>query len=219
MNIPIFIVKKIMGRDSLFQRVKNSIRGQKSSFCSRSTSVTLLESGRAIPRNLVVNYIDCGGYQKVVNYEEVLRNNNYIPDCVQGGCPISIINGGDIVFPVDPYFNDGGTPIEPQPTQSYKSFVQYGTTNCDTPPPPSVTSIILTPCNLLGENYIVDPTGYDGLMQGGVYLIQLNPLSPLGVSPQVQCYTVGEQTGISAEYNIIGQVENVGDCYMCRKKQ
>ena len=111
MNIPIFIVKKIMGRDSLFQRVKNSIRGQKSSFCSRSTSVTLLESGREIPVNLVVNYIDCDNKQKVVNYEEVLRNNNYIPDCVQGGCPISITDDNK---------------------SSYKSFVQFGTTDCNT---------------------------------------------------------------------------------------
>ena len=205
-----------MGRDSLFQRVKNSIRGQKSSFCSRSTSVTLLGGGQFIPFNLVVNYIDCDNKTKTVSYQEVLGNNNYIPDCVQGGCPISITNGGDIV-PVNPYFNGGEIPIEPQPTQSYKSFVQYGTTDCNTPPP-SGNNIILQPCGFIGEGFIVDPTGYDGLMQGGVYLIQLNPLSPLGVSPQVQCYTVGGQTGLSAEYNIIGQVDNVGDCNGCRRQ-
>jgi hypothetical protein len=192
LNIPIFIVKKIMGRDSLFQRVKNSIRGQKSSFCSRATSVTLLESGREIPVNLVVNYIDCDNKQKVVNYEEVLRNNNYIPDCVQGGCPISITDDNK---------------------SSYKSFVQFGTTDCNTPP--SSMSVILQPCSR-GESYIVDPTGYN-LTQGGVYNIQL---TPLGGNPLVitQCYTVGPQTDQQASYNITGQVENVGDCNMCGRQ-
>jgi len=132
LNIPIFIVKKIMGRDSLFQRVKNSIRGQKSSFCSRATSVTLLESNQLIPFNLVVNYIDCDSKQKVVNYQEVLRNNNYIPDCVQGGCPISITDeGGFSSVDQREFIPDGGTPIEPKPKQSYKTFVQYGTTDCN----------------------------------------------------------------------------------------
>jgi hypothetical protein len=169
-----------MAIDNLFQRVQDSVRAQKSSFCSRATSVTLLESGRAIPRSLVVNYIDCDNKQKVVNYQEVVMNNNYIPDCVQGGCPISVTNGGDFssVDPKDPisvnvgeFIPDGGTPIEPQPTQSYKSFVQYGTTDCNTPPPSSM-SVILQPCNLIGESFIVDPTGYN-LTQGGVYNIQL----------------------------------------------
>jgi len=76
--------------------------------------------------------------------------------------------------------------------------------------------VILTPCSR-GESYIVDPTGYN-LTQGGVYNIQLTPLSPFGVSPQVQCYTVGEQTNQQASYNITGQVENVGDCNMCGRQ-
>jgi len=204
-----------MGKENLFQRVKNSIRGQKSSFCSRSTSVTLLDSGQVIPVYLVVNYIDCDNKQKVVNYEEVRRNNNYIPDCVQGGCPISITNGGDFSVNVGGFIPDGEIPIGPQPTQSYKSFVQYGTTDCNTPPP--VTSIILQPCNLGGDSYIVDPTGYSGLSQGDVYNIQL---TPLGDNPLVitQCYTVGPQTNQQASYNIIGQVDNVGDCNMCRRQ-
>lgn len=201
-----------MGRDSLFQRVKNSIRGQKSSFCSRSTSVTLLDSDRLIPRGLVVSYIDCDSKTRIIPYEEVLFNNNYITDCVQGGCPISITNGGDIV-PVNPYFNGGGTPIEPQPTQSYKSFVQYGTTNCDTPPPSSM-SVILQPCSR-AESYIVDPTGYD-LTQGSVYQIQLNPLdgNPLVIT---QCYTVGPQIDQRAGYNITVPISEKGSCMECGK--
>lgn len=178
----------------LIQRVQDSVRSQKSSFCSRATSVTLLGGDRLIPRVLVVSYIDCDSITRIIPYEEVLRNNNFIPDCVQGGCPISVTDDNKL---------------------SYQSFVQYGTTNCETPPP-SGNNIILTPCNQIGESFIVDPTGYN-LTQGGVYLMRLNSLNPFGVSPQIQCYTVGEQTNQQASYNITGQVDNVGDCIMCRR--
>ena len=177
----------------LIQRVQDSVRSQKSSFCSRATSVTLLGSGQFIPFNLVVNYIDCDNKTKTVSYQEVLGNNNYIPDCVQGGCPISVTDDNKL---------------------SYQSFVQYGTTNCETPPP-SGKNIILQICNQIGEGFIVDPTGYN-LTQGGVYQITLNPLTP-GPFPVTQCYTVGEQTNQQASYNITGQVDNVGDCIMCRR--
>jgi hypothetical protein len=210
---------------SLIQRVQDSVRSQKSNFCSRATSVTLLgDNGGKFPFNLVVSYIDCDSKTKIVPYMEVQQNNNYIPDCVQGGCPISITDGGDFSsvdqrelisdVNVGELIPDGEIPIEPQPTQSYKSFVQYGTTDCEAPP--SENNVILQPCNLIGESFIVDPTGYN-LTQGGVYNIQLNPINPFGVRPQLQCYTVGGQTGISADYNIKGQVENVGDCNMCRR--
>jgi hypothetical protein len=210
---------------SLIQRVQDSVRSQKSNFCSRATSVTLLgDNGGKVPFNLVVSYVDCDGNTTTVPYMEVQQNNNYIPDCVQGGCPISITDGGDFSsvdqrelisdVNVGELIPDGKIPIEPQPTQSYKSFVQYGTTDCEAPP--SENNVILQPCNLIGESFIVDPTGYN-LTQGGVYNIQLNPINPFGVTPPLQCYTVGGQTGISADYNIKGQVENVGDCNMCKK--
>jgi hypothetical protein len=207
----------------LIQRVQDSIRSQKSNFCSRATSVTLLGSNQLIPSNLVVSYVNCDGNTTTVPYMEVQQNNNYIPDCVQGGCPISITDGGDFssvdqreLIPdvnVGEFIPDGGISIDPQPTQSYKTFVQYGTTDCETPP--SENNVILQPCNLIGESFIVDPTGYN-LTQGGVYNIQL---TPLGDNPLVitQCYTVGPQTNQQASYNITGLISNFGDCNMCRR--
>jgi len=180
-----------MAIDNLFQRVQDSVRAQKSSFCSRATSVTLLGSGQFIPFNLVVNYIDCDNKTKTVSYQEVLGNNNYIPDCVQGGCPISVTDDNKL---------------------SYQSFVQYGTTDCETPPP-SGTNVILFPCAGLGEGVVVDTTGYN-LTQGSIYEMTLNPLNP-GPIPRLQCFTVGEQTNQQAEYNIMGIKGTVGDCNVC----
>lgn len=168
MDIPIFIVKKIMAIDNLFQRIKNSVRSQKSSFCSTSTSVTLLGSGQFIPLNLVVSYTDCDGIQRVVSYQEVLGNNNYIPDCVQGGCPISITNGGETTSTLISDINEGDVLIEPKPIEpqqsSYKIFVQYGTTPCVTPTPtPTVTFPTSTPTPTLPTyfSYIVGDTSYN----------------------------------------------------------
>ena len=202
----------------LIQRVQDSVRSQKSNFCSRATSVTLLGSNQKIPFNLVVSYVNCDGNTTTVPYMEVQQNNNYIPDCVQGGCPISITDGGGFSY-VDQreLIPDGGISIDPQPTQSYKSFVQYGTTDCETPPP-SGNNVLLIPCGNFSRGIPVDITGYE-LTQGGVYNIQLNPINPFGVTPPLQCYTVGGQTGISADYNIKGQVENLGDCNMCKKPE
>jgi hypothetical protein len=200
---------------SLIQRVQDSVRSQKSNFCSRATSVTLLGGNQLIPFNLVVSYVDCDGNTTTVPYMEVQQNNNYIPDCVQGGCPISITNGGDFSS-VDQreLIPDGGISIDPKPTQSYKSFVQFGTTDCETPPP-SGNNRLLFPCGGLGQSLVVDTTG-SGLIQGGVYQIQLNPINPDTPTPRTQCYTIGEQTDQQASYNITGQAENVGDCNMCR---
>jgi hypothetical protein len=189
LDIPIFIVKKIMALNNIFQRIKNSVRAQKSDFCSRATSVTLLESSNRVIRRDTITYINCDGVSSGVTYSDIAANNNYIPDCVRGGSTIDSELG-------------------------YKYFVQYGTTDCETPPP-SGGNIILIPCNGSREDFIVDPTGYN-LIQGGVYRIQLNPLGPVPF-PVTQCYTVGEQTSLPASYRITGIVENVGDCNMCRK--
>jgi hypothetical protein len=143
-----------MAIDNLFQRIKNSVRSQKSSFCSTSTSVTLLGSG-PFPLNLVVSYTDCDGIQRVVPYGEVVMNNNFIPDCVQGGGPISITNGDETSSTLSSDINEGDVLIEPQPTQSYKSFVQYGTTPCETPTPTP------TPTPPTVFSYIVGDTSYN----------------------------------------------------------
>lgn len=176
----------------LIQRVQDSVRSQKSSFCSRATSVTLLGGDRLIPRVLVVSYIDCDSNTRIIPYEEVLRNNNFIPDCVQGGCPISVTDDNKL---------------------SYQSFVQYGTTNCETPP--SGENKILFPCAGLGEGVVVDTTGYN-LTQGSIYEMTLNPLNPRPI-PRLQCFTVGEQTNQQAEYNITGMISQVQDCKACDK--
>ena len=188
---------------NLFQQIKDSVKGQKNDFCSRATSVTLLESDKLIPFSLVVNYTDCDKNQKTVPYQEVVMNGNYIPDCVQGGSPISVTDGGGIDFPEQP--------MDSKQT-SYKSFVQYGTTNCQTPPP-SGKNVILFPCAGLGEVVVVDTTGYN-LTQGSIYEMTLNPLKP-GPIPRLQCFTVGEQTNQQAEYNIMGIKGTVEDCNVC----
>jgi len=98
-----------MAEDNLFSRVKNAIRGQKSSFCSRATKITPL--GRLGSEELI-QYTNCDGSIIEIPYGQILGNGGYIPDCVQGGSPISVRN----------------VPV--------KLFIQYGTTDCNTPPPP-----------------------------------------------------------------------------------
>jgi hypothetical protein len=180
----------------LIQRVQDSVRSQKSSFCSRATRVTTINGSSPVNPQDIVSYIDCNGRTNTAPYEEIFANNGYINDCVQGGCTVKSTGQSD-------------------PSNRY--FVQFGTTDCETPPP-SENNVILQPCNLIGESFIVDPTGYN-LTQGGVYNIQLNPINPDIPTPRTQCYTVGEQTNQQAEYNITEQAENVGDCNMCRRPE
>jgi hypothetical protein len=97
-----------MAEDNLFARVKNAIRGQKSSFCSRSTSVTPLEP---ITNETPIQYTNCDGSTIEIPYGQILDTGGYIPDCVQGGSPIKA---------------EGKNPV--------KLFIQYGTTDCNTPP-------------------------------------------------------------------------------------
>lgn len=170
---------------NLFQQIKDSVKGQKSDFCTRSTRVTLLTQGRVEPDE--ITYTNCDGVSSGVTYSDIQLNNNYIPDCVRGGSPIVSKSG-------------------------YKYFVQYGTTDCNTPPP-SGMNVILFPCGGIGEGVVVDITGYD-LMQGSIYEMTLNPLNP-GPMPRLQCFTVGEQTNQQAEYNIMGIRGTVEDCNVC----
>ena len=177
----------------LIQRVQDSVRSQKSSFCSRATRVTVI--GDTINTDDIVTYVDCEGRRNEATYREIFTNNGYINNCVQGGSPI-ISTGGDTRIP-------------------NRYFVQFGTTDCNTPPP-SGDNVLLTPCGeVISLGIPVDITGYE-LKQGDVYQIQLNPINPFGAQPPLQCYTVGGQTNQQASYNITGQVENVGDCNMCK---
>ena len=179
---------------SLIQRVQDSVRSQKSNFCSRATRVTTINGSSPVNPQDIVSYVDCDGRTNTVPYEEIFANNGYINDCVQGGCTVKSTGQSD-------------------PSNRY--FVQFGTTDCETPPP-SRNNRLLFPCGGLGQSLVVDTTGSE-LIQGGVYNISLNPINPDTPTPRTQCYTIGEQTDQQASYNITGQAENVGDCNMCRR--
>jgi hypothetical protein len=176
---------------NLISRVQTSVNAQKSSFCSRSTRLTVInDPGRRPNTQDIVTYVDCEGRRNDATYREIFTNNGYINDCVQGGCSIK---------------STGENPN--------RYFVQFGTTDCNTPPPSEIRA--LTPCG--GEQKIpVDVLGYD-VTEGGVYQI---PLIPLGDNPdvEIQCYTIGELTESPASYDISGQVISIGDCVMCRRR-
>jgi hypothetical protein len=173
----------------LIQRVQDSVRSQKSSFCSRATRVTTINGSSPVNPQDIVSYIDCDGRTNTAPYEEIFANNGYINDCVQGGCSIK---------------STGENPN--------RYFVQFGTTDCNTPPPSEIRE--LTPCGGV-QKIPVDVFGYE-LTEGGVYQI---PLIPLGDNPSVaiQCYTVGELTESPASYDISGRILNIGDCAACRR--
>ena len=154
-----------MAEDNLFNRVKNAIRGQKSSFCSRSTSVTPLES---LGLEESIQYTDCQGETIEIPYGDITITGGYIPDCVQGGSPISVKEN----------------PV--------KLFIQYGTTDCGTPPPPPPPgpNLIIISCSK-GESFIVDPSGFT-LTKDGVYDIGFN-----NSVVSDGCYTIGYTTSQS----------------------
>jgi hypothetical protein len=172
-----------MGEDNLFDKVKNAIRGQKSSFCSRSTSVTPLGE---ITNSTSIEYINCSGETSGITYGDITNNGGYIPDCVQGGSPISVRN-----IPV-------------------KLFVQYGTTDCNTPtpPPPPGPNLIITSCSK-GESFIVDPSGFT-LTKDGVYnLVFINSVVNDG------CYTIGNTTSQSPIDSIKNEPQSTPSCGEC----
>jgi hypothetical protein len=127
---------------NLISRVQTSVNAQKSSFCSRSTRLTVI--GDTINTNDVVTYVNCEGNISDATYREIFTNNGYINDCVQGGCPI--ISRG----------SEGSRPN--------RYFVQFGTTDCEVFPP---TNLSFSPCNG-GSDVIVRSTGYN-FMIGSTY--------------------------------------------------
>jgi hypothetical protein len=168
-----------MAEDNLFTKVKNAIRGQKSSFCSRSTSVTPLET---IDPTDKIRYIDCDGKVTEIPYEDINNNGGYIPDCVQGGSPID---------------ND----------VSVKLFVQYGTTDCNTPPPSS--NIIVISCDK-GDSFVVNPSGFT-LTKERVYNLSFNN-NNIGDG----CYTIGDTTSQGAIDSIKNEPESIISCLECK---
>lgn len=171
---------------NLIQRVQESTRSQKNNFCSRSTRVTTI--GDTINLEDEISYVDCDRNTQKVLYVNILNNNGYINDCVQGGCSIK------------------------STTEKFgnRYFVEFGTTDCNTPPPSDIR--LLVPCGT-EQGIPVDVLGYD-VTEGGVYQIQLIPLEDFpDVTPN--CYTIGEQTSSPASYDISGQVLSIGDCFQC----
>jgi hypothetical protein len=162
-----------MAEDNLFSRVKNAIRGQKDSFCSRSTKVTPLEE---ITNATLIEYTNCDSVVTEIPYGDITITGGYIPDCVQGGSPIK---------------TDSKNPV--------KLFVQYGTTDCNTPPPGS--NLIVVSCSK-GESSVIDPSGFTLQKDAVHYLSFNNNVISDG------CYTIGDttsQTPIDSLRNDPGQ--------------
>ena len=173
-----------MAEDNLFNRVKNAIRGQKSNFCSRSTSVTPLES---LGLEESIQYTDCQGETIEIPYGDITITGGYIPDCVQGGSPISVKEN----------------PV--------KLFIQYGTTDCGTPPPPPPPgpNLIIISCSK-GESFIVDPSGFT-LTKERVYNLSFNN-NNIGDG----CYTIGDTTSQGAIDSIKNEPELIESCLECK---
>jgi len=170
-----------MAEDNLFSRVKNAIRGQKSSFCSRSTKVTILGYDNMV--DPIIQYTNCDGVVSSFTYLEILGNGGYIDDCVQGGSPISVRN----------------VPV--------KLFVQYGTTDCNTPPPGS--NLIVISCNKQ-ESFVINPSPFT-LTKDEVYFLSFND----GVVND-GCYTIGVTT-LQAPIDSLKNVSMLQpDCITCQ---
>lgn len=164
----------------LFDKVKLAIQAQKNRFCSRATSVTPL--GTIEPSD-TIRYIDCDGKSTEIPYSEISGFGGYINDCVKGGSPIT-------------------------PRVPVKLFVQYGTTDCNTPPPGP--NLIVVSCSK-GESYVIDPSGFT-LTKDSVYLLSFN-----NNVINDECYTIGNttsQTPIDSLRNNPG--EPFGVCEECQ---
>jgi hypothetical protein len=170
-----------MAEDNLFSRVKLAIQAQKG-FCSRSTKVTPL---KPIAPSESIQYTDCEDTIIEVPYGDIINNGGYIPDCVKGGTPISVRS------------------------VSVKLFVQYGTTDCNTPPPPPPGSnLIIISCDK-GVSSVIDPSGFT-LTKGGVYILTFND-SVVNDG----CYTIGNTTSQSPIDSIKNEPQLTPSCGEC----
>jgi len=190
-----------MAEDNLFSRVKNAIRGQKDSFCSRSTKVTIL--GYDNMMDPIIQYTNCDGVVSSFTYLEILGNGGYIDDCVQGGCPISFVDNN--VEPLKGISGSNGPRLS-----DIKLFVQYGTTDCNTPPPPPPGSNLIVISCSKGNSFVVDPSGFT-LQKDAVHeLIFKDNVVDRG------CYTIG----VTTSQQPIDTIQNVSmlqpDCITCQ---
>ena len=175
-----------MAEDNLFNRVKNAIRGQKSSFCSTATKITPLES---LGLEQSIQYTNCQGETTEIPYGGITITGGYIPDCVQGGSPIKA---------------EGKNPV--------KLFIQYGTTDCNTPPPPPPSSnIILLECNKQTP-YVV--TSSYTLTKGDIYYITFK-----NSVVRDRCYEIGDDTADASVDTIEGKPQSFGPgkCLDCEQ--
>ena len=164
-----------MAEDNLFARVKNAIRAQNSNFCSISTLVTPLEE---ITPATLIQYTNCDGKTTEIPYGQILDNGGYIPDCVQGGSPISVEN-------------------------NIKVFIQYGTTDCNTPPPSS--NLILLSCNKQTPYVISRGSITSTLTKGDIcYITFKDNVVENG------CYEIGEDTVDASVDTIQGEPQSFG---------
>ena len=194
-----------MSVDNLFSRVKNAIRGQKSSFCSRSTKVTILGNPRARSNNSMgpqIQYTNCDGNITNVLYEDIVNNGGYIDDCVQGGCPISFVD-------ITQSFNGISESNGPQP--NLKLFVQYGTTDCNTPPPGS--NLILFDCKNQTPYNVSRGSISTTLTKGDIcYITFKDNVVTNG------CYEIGEDTSDASVDTIEGEPQSFArNCLNCEQ--
>jgi hypothetical protein len=171
-----------MAEDNLFTKVKNAIRGQKSSFCSRSTLVTPLER---ITNSTSIEYINCSGKTSGTTYGDIISNGGYIPDCVQGGSPITT-------------------------TVAVKLFIQYGTTDCNTPPPSS--NIILLDCDKQTPYVVSRGSISTTLTKGDICYITFKDNAVTN-----GCYEIGDDTADASVDTIEGEPQSFGPgkCFDC----
>jgi hypothetical protein len=166
----------------LFDKVKLAIQAQKG-FCSRSTSVTPL--GTIEPSDKI-RYTDCEDSIKEIPYSEISDFNGYIDDCVKGGSPISSDN------------------------KAVKLFVQYGTTNCETPPPGS--NLILISCSKQTPYVVSRGSISTTLTKGDIYYITFKDNVV-----ENGCYEISEDTSDASVDTIQGEPQSFGvnGCLSC----
>ena len=170
----------------LFDKVKLAIQVQKSSFCSTGTTVTPLNI-TGITSQDTIQYTDCDGNVISIPYGDILNNGGIIPDCVQGGSPIT-------------------------PDVDVKLFVQYGTTECGTPPPPG-SNLILISCDKQTPYNVSRGTISSALTKGDIcYITFKDNVVDNG------CYEIGDDTSDASVDTIEGEPQSFArNCLNCEQ--
>jgi len=169
----------------LFDKVKLAIQAQKGRFCSRATKITPLGT---LGLEESIQYTDCDGTIRETAYGDITITGGYIPDCVQGGSPISVRN------------------------VQVKLFVQYGTTDCNTPPPG--LNIILLDCNKQTPYVVSRRSISTTLTKGDIcYITFKDNVVTNG------CYEIGDDTADASVDTIEGEPQSFGPgkCLDCEQ--